>query len=72
MLAIEAMTTAVEPGTVAQWVAAESARRRPMRPSLTPNGASWENIPKKTEKVSPRAHHSSAPKRAIIASVQPV
>ena len=45
--AIEAITTAVEPGTVvAQWVAAASGRRRPMRPSFTPNGASWENIPK--------------------------
>ncbi len=44
--AIEAITTAAEPGTVAQWVAAESGRRRPSRPSLTPKLPSWENMPK--------------------------
>jgi hypothetical protein len=47
VVAIEAITTAVEPRTlVAQRVAAARGRRRPMRPSSTPNGASWENIPK--------------------------
>ena len=39
VVAIEAITTAAEPGTVAQWVAAESGRRRPSRPSSTPKAA---------------------------------
>ena len=46
VVAIEAITTAAEPGRVAQWVAAESGRRRPSRPSSTPKQPSWENIPK--------------------------
>ncbi len=44
--AIEAITTAAEPGTVAQLVDAESGRRRPSLPSLTPKVPSRENIPK--------------------------
>ena len=43
---IEAITTAAEPGTVAQRVAAENGRRTPSRPSLTPRNPSRENIPK--------------------------
>ena len=46
VVAIEAITTAAEPGTVAQWVAAASGRRRPSRPSSTAKQPSWENIPK--------------------------
>ena len=44
--AIEAITTAAEPGSVAQLVAAASGRRRPSLPSSTPKQPSWENIPK--------------------------
>ena len=39
VVAIEAITTAAEPGSVAQRVAAESGRRRPSRPSLDPEAA---------------------------------
>ena len=46
VVAIEAITTAAEPGTVAHFVAAESGRRVPSRPSLTPRKPSRENIPK--------------------------
>ena len=44
--AIEAITTAAEPGSVAHFVAAVSGRRRPSRPLWMPTGESWENIPK--------------------------
>ena len=44
--AIEAITTAAEPGRGAQRVAAASGRRRPSLPSSTPKQPSWENIPK--------------------------
>ncbi len=46
VLAIEAITTAAEPGIVAQCVEADSGSRRPSRPSRTPNDPSWENMPK--------------------------
>ncbi len=46
VVAIEAITTAAEPGTVAHLVAAEKGRRRPSRPSSAPKIPSWENIPK--------------------------
>jgi len=44
--AIEAITTAAEPGTVAQLVAADSGRRTPSRPSFTPKEPSRPNMPK--------------------------
>ena len=39
VVAIEAITTAAEPGTVAHFVAAENGRRTPSRPSLTAEAA---------------------------------
>ena len=41
---IEATTSATDPGTVAQWVAPENRRRRPMRRSRTSKAESWENM----------------------------
>ena len=43
---IEAITTAAEPGTAAQRVAAASGRLTPSLPSRASKAPSWENIPK--------------------------
>ncbi len=46
VVAIEAITTAADPGTVAQLVAAANGRRTPSRPSFVPKLPSRPNIPK--------------------------